>query len=112
MINKLFNLRTAQDHQQLYLLSFLLLLAATTFTMDISFLPVFILYLLALTWALLLHHLVGENMRDPERPDAQRLPGLTWSFFLSTNGIAIMAVGCTLILFALMPVWDPARNRY
>ena len=49
MINKLFNLRTPQDHIQLYLISFLQLLAASTYTIDVSFLISFVLYLLTAT---------------------------------------------------------------
>lgn len=107
MINKLFNLKTPQDHLQLYLISFLQLLAASTFTADITFVVSFVLYLLTATWALLLHHLVTEDARPFAAPGLQRLPGrppgLTWLFFLNTNGIAIGALGCTLLLFVLLP---------
>ena len=107
MINKLFNLNTSQDHLQLYLISFLQLLAASTFTVEISFLVAFILYLLAAIWALLLHHLVTEGARQSPGSVARSSPGgpqgITWPFFLSTNGIAVVALGCTLILFAFIP---------
>ncbi len=105
-INKLFNLRTPQDHLQLYLISFLELLAASTYTIDITFLVSFILYLLTATWALLLHHLTTEAARDAAAsagPSAGGSPGLTWPFFISTNVIALLALGCTLVLFILIP---------
>jgi protein-glutamine gamma-glutamyltransferase len=106
-INKLFNLRTPRDHFQLYLISFLQLLAAATFTIDVTFLVSFVLYLLTATWALLLHHLVTETAAptDPlsAEPAAGRSPGLTWPFFLATNGIAFFALGCTLLLFIIIP---------
>ncbi len=100
-INKLFNLRTPQDHFQLYLVSFLQLLAASTYTIDVTFLISFILYLLTATWALLLHHLTTEAARLPVGQGTS--PGLTWPFFISTNGIAFLALGCTLFLFILIP---------
>ena len=102
-INKLFNLRTPQDHLQLYLISFLQLLAASTYTIDITFLVSFILYLLTATWALLLHHLTTETASPAARLTAGSSPGLTWPFFMSTNGIALLALGCTLLLFILIP---------
>ncbi len=100
-INKLFNLRTPQDHFQLYLISFLQLLAASTYTIDVTFLISFILSLLTATWALLLHHLTTEAARRPVGQETS--PGLTWPFFISTNGIAFLALGCTLFLFILIP---------
>ena len=104
-INKLFNLQTPQDHYQLYLVSFLQLLAASTYTIDVTFLVSFILYLLTATWALLLHHLTTEAGRRTAVPGATPgpAPGLTWPFFISTNGIAFLALGCTLFLFILIP---------
>ncbi|HEY5595279.1 MAG TPA: DUF3488 and transglutaminase-like domain-containing protein [Nitrospiria bacterium] len=113
-INKLFNLRTPQDHLQLYLISFLQLLAASTYTIDITFLVSFVLYLLTAVWALLLHHLQTETAapawpagRPAARPSAGGSPGLasglTWPFFINTNGIAFLALGCTLLLFILIP---------
>ena len=106
-INKLFNLRTPQDHFQLYMISFLQLLAASTYTIDITFLISFVLYLLTATWALLLHHLTTEAAREAAapaaRPSSGPSPGLTWPFFVNTNGIALLALGCTLLLFILIP---------
>jgi hypothetical protein len=107
MINKLFNLRTPQDHFQLYLISFLQLLAASTYTIDVSFLISFVLYLLTATWALLLHHLATEKSNTPGRPSGGQPPGwpsgLTWPFFMSTNTIAVAALGCSLLLFIFIP---------
>ena len=107
MINKLFNLRTPQDHFQLYLISFLQLLAASTFTIEITFFVSFVLYLLAATWALLLLHLVIEQNQisttSGSQPAAARSPGLTWPFFFSTNSVALGGLGFTLILFILLP---------
>ncbi|HUK56796.1 MAG TPA: DUF3488 and transglutaminase-like domain-containing protein [Nitrospiria bacterium] len=107
MINKLFNLRTPQDHFQLYLISFLQLLAASTYTIDVTFLVSFVLYLLTATWALLLHHLTMEKARLTGRGPAGQpsgwASGLTWAFFMSTNGIAVAALGCALLLFMFIP---------
>ena len=100
LLNKLFNLRTSEDHFQLYLISFLQLLAASTFTSDITFGVVFILYLLAALWALLLHHLVvqAEAQGSPST-----LYGLRFPFFLATNLMALATLGGALLLFFMVP---------
>jgi transglutaminase-like putative cysteine protease len=103
MINKLFNLRTPQDHIQLYLISFLQLLAASTYTIDVSFLISFVLYLLTATWALLLHHLTTEKTKSPGPSPPGWSTGLNWPFFMSTNTIAIAALGFSLLLFIFIP---------
>jgi hypothetical protein len=103
MINKLFNLRTPQDHIQLYLISFLQLLAASTYTIDVSFLISFVLYLLTATWALLLHHLTTEKSKSPGSSPSGWSSGLNWPFFMSTNTIAISALGFSLLLFIFIP---------
>ncbi|MBI3596244.1 MAG: DUF3488 domain-containing protein [Nitrospirae bacterium] len=103
MINKLFNLRTPQDHFQLYLISFLQLLAASTYTIDVSFLISFVLYLLTATWALLLHHLTTEKTKFPGPSPPGWSSGLNWPFFMSTNTIAIAALGFSLLLFIFIP---------
>lgn len=103
MINKLFNLRTPQDHIQLYLISFLQLLAASTYTIDVSFLISFVLYLLTATWALLLHHLTTEKSKSPGPSPSGWSSGLNWPFFMSTNTIAIAALGFSLLLFIFIP---------
>lgn len=103
MINKLFNLRTPQDHIQLYLISFLQLLAASTYTIDVSFLISFVLYLLTATWALLLHHLTTEKSKSSGPSPSGWSSGLNWPFFMSTNTIAIAALGFSLLLFIFIP---------
>jgi hypothetical protein len=103
MINKLFNLRTPQDHIQLYLISFLQLLAASTYTIDVSFLISFVLYLLTATWALLLHHLTTEKSKSPGPSPSGWSSGLNWPFIMSTNTIAIAALGFSLLLFIFIP---------
>lgn len=107
MVNKSYNLKTPQDHLQLYMISLLQLLAASTFTIEISFIFSFVLFLLAAVWALLIHHLAAETLRDSASSGSSspvvRYPGLTWPFVLSTNAIAVGALGFTLILFILLP---------
>lgn len=108
MISKLFNLRSPQDHFQLYLISLLQLLAAATFTINLSFLVIFVLYLLAATWALLLHHLVTENREFSGEvvPGINRTGhpiGISWPFFFNTNLIAVAALCCTIVIFFSIP---------
>jgi protein-glutamine gamma-glutamyltransferase len=100
MLNKLFNLKTSPDYYQLYLISLLQLLAASTFTNDISFAGVFIVYLIAALWALLLHHLViqAETHGSP-----LTIYGLSAPFFMATNLIALLTLSSTLLLFFIFP---------
>jgi protein-glutamine gamma-glutamyltransferase len=100
MLNKLFNLKTSQDFYQLYLISLLQLLAASTFTNDISFAGVFIVYLIAALWALLLHHLV---VQAETHGSALTVYGLSAPFFIATNLIALLALSSTLLLFFIFP---------
>ncbi len=100
MLNKLFNLKASKDYFQLYLISLLQLLAASTFTNEINFAGAFIVYLIAALWALLLHHLVvqAETHGSP-----LTVYGLSGPFFIATNLIALLILGSTLLLFFIFP---------
>lgn len=59
-INRLFNRRTSRDYQQLYILSFLQMTAATVLNAELSYGVLFVLYVMATTWTLILFHLKRE----------------------------------------------------
>ena len=60
LINKLFNRISSKDYRQIYVISFLVLVAATTLNTDISYALCFSIYVIAATWALTLFHLRRE----------------------------------------------------
>lgn len=111
MVNKLFNLQYRKDFLQLYALSFLELLASAALTMEFWYSVVFLAYLFAAIWALLIFHLrneeeevrsagrSGESTVDPAGASGP----VTAQFFWTTNGIAIGAFCITLAIFFLIP---------
>lgn len=101
MVNKVFNLRRTQDYPQLYLLSLLQLLAASTFTIDPIFGVSMLVYLFTAVWTLMLHHLVSEH-RDRLR-DTVITQRVSRPFFFTTNAVGLVAFVLTVVLFLLLP---------
>jgi transglutaminase-like putative cysteine protease len=60
LINKLFNRRSSKDYQQIYVISFLMLVAATTLNTGLTYAACFIAYVIFATWSLILFHLRRE----------------------------------------------------
>ncbi len=60
LVNKLFNRVTSKDYRQAYVVSFLVLVAATTLNTDLSYAVCFALYVVFTVWALTLFHLRRE----------------------------------------------------
>jgi protein-glutamine gamma-glutamyltransferase len=60
LVAKLFTRRSSRDYQWVYVISFLMLAAATTLNADISFALCFLGYVVSATWALILFHLRRE----------------------------------------------------
>ena len=111
MVNKLFNLRERKDFLQLYAISFVAVLASATLTTDLWFGLVFVAYLFAAIWTLLLYHLTKEShearlaMTSPSSPvNASPFPGpITARFFWTTNGIVVGAFCLTIAIFFVIP---------
>jgi transglutaminase-like putative cysteine protease len=59
-LNKLFNRRSSRDYLQLYVLSFMLLVASTAIDADVTYGVQFALYVVFGTWTLILFHLKRE----------------------------------------------------
>jgi protein-glutamine gamma-glutamyltransferase len=104
---KLVTLHDRRDYRHLYAISLMAILASAALTTDVWYVSIFLLYLLAAVWSLLLYHLTG---RIPGHP----LPGgeagrpvvsghITSGFFWLTNGIAVLTCILTLIIFFLLP---------
>ena len=87
------------------------ILAAAALTTDAWYVPVFLLYLLAAVWTLLLYHLTQETGETSAvvtpSSTAARLttsPGrITHRFFWLTNGTAVLTITLTLAIFFLIP---------
>ncbi len=111
MIIKLFNLRLRRDYLHLYAVSLIAILASGSLTTELWYLPIFLLYLLAGVWTLLLFQLTKhpEEARilatsvavQPQLPVAvsQVTPQLFWL----ANGLALTTFGLTLVIFFTIP---------
>lgn len=116
-VNKLFNRRTCKDYQQLYILSFLMLVAATVLNSQFSFAIFFIGFVVTSTWAIILFHLRREmednfllkhsDDRASERVQVDRILNsrriVGRSFFVGTSMVSITIFLAATLLFLLIP---------
>ena len=108
---KLLTLQQRRDYRHLYAISLMAILASAALTTDAWYVPIFLLYLLAAVWTLLLYHLTQETGETtavvPSSSTAAyhtAFPGrITRRFFWLTNGTAVLAVALTLAIFFLIP---------
>jgi len=108
---KLLTLHQRRDYRHLYAISLMAILASAALTSDAWYVPIFLLYLLAAVWTLLLYHLTQERGETPSvvPPTSTAacytaFPGrITHRFFWLTNGTAILTVALTLTIFFLIP---------
>jgi len=116
-INKLFNRKSSADYLQLYVLSFLQMVAATVLSTDLLFGVLFLFYIVFLTWALFLFHLKREmeenfllKYRDSleGRPvkiqrvlNSRRLVGMR--FLGATSLVAVMVFLGAIVFFVSFP---------
>jgi len=113
-ISRLFNRRSAAEYQQIAVLAFMHLIAATVLTTDLGYAGVFVVFVIATPWALTFAHLRAEIERNyPKDPASQqttdaarvlssrRIVGpsfLAWTALLSVPMFAM-----TLVLFIVFP---------
>jgi transglutaminase-like putative cysteine protease len=108
---KLLTLQQRRDYRHLYAISLMAILASAALTTDAWFVPIFLLYLLAAIWTLLLYHLTQETGEptalDTPTSTAACQPTfpnrITYRFFWLTNGTAVLTVTLTLAIFFLIP---------
>jgi protein-glutamine gamma-glutamyltransferase len=108
---KLLTLQQRRDYRHLYAISLMAILASAALTTDAWYVPIFLLYLLAAVWTLLLYHLTQETGEIPAVVTASNpapchttlLNHITHRFFWLTNGTAIVTVALTLTIFFLIP---------
>ena len=60
LINKLFNRRTGRDYLQLYVITFMMIVAGSVLNIGLSYALWFVIYVISTTWALILFHLRRE----------------------------------------------------
>lgn len=105
-VYRLYNTRTHRDLLDIFILTFLQLIAASTLTVSFGFLPVFCLYMILGTWGLILFHLKREtDLALPER-SRELLAGsdlVAPGFLLGSVGVAILSVLLTLVIFFVIP---------
>ena len=102
MIVKLFHLQHRKDFLQLYAISLLELLAAAALTVELWYAAVFIAYVFAAIWTLILYHLRNEAEEVHKESFPITRP-VTAQFFWTTNGIAVGSFCLTLVIFFLIP---------
>ncbi len=103
---KLYNARTHRDLLDVFLLTFLQLIAACTVTVSFGLLLIFSLYMILGTWGLILFHLKREaDLALPERSrELLAGPGLlTPGFLVSSVGVAVASLVLTLAIFLTIP---------
>jgi protein-glutamine gamma-glutamyltransferase len=117
LVAKLFGRRASRDYQQVYILSFLMLVAATVLNSEVSFGIFFLGFVVASTWALILIHLRRE-MKDnflvrhadgaASQPvqvarllASRRIVGP--AFFAGTGAISVVVFVGAVLLFLAVP---------
>ncbi|HEX6242741.1 MAG TPA: DUF3488 domain-containing protein, partial [Polyangiales bacterium] len=113
-ISRLCNRRNAQDHQQIAMLAFIQLIAATVLTTDLAYAALFLAFVIATPWALTLAHLRAEVERNYPRESelrggtdlsrvlaSRRIVGP--SFLLWTSLLSLPMLAMTLVLFVAFP---------
>src|SRR5690349_7266625 len=122
---KLMTLHDRKDYRHLYAISLMSVVASAALTTDLWYVAVFAVYLLAVTWSLLLYHLTGESVlhigkvtlaagqsatsptaaHEDSGASAPAAPGsrITGKFFWLTNAIALLTFLLTLMIFFLLP---------
>jgi len=116
IVAKAFNRRAARDWQQMYLLAFLMLVAGSVLSPDLTYGLCFLGFVIASTWALTLFHLrreMEDNLlvkhaadRASERVEVRRILDsrriVNGRFFLGTGALSFgVFVGAALVFLAL-----------
>ena len=111
MVIKLCTLRVRRDYLHLYAISLVAIVASGSLTSDLWYLPVFLVYLMAGVWTLLLFQLTkqGDAADNLVRlaPERQELSGaphqVTTPLFWLANGLVLATFGLTILIFFTIP---------
>ena len=116
VVAKLFQGGTARDTFQLYALSFLQLVAGAVINPTLSFAVCFLVYVVLLTWGLVMLHLqrdierlAGLDENDPAAADFRPAGGWRMErligpgFLFGTSILALVIFACSILVFLLFP---------
>lgn len=99
---KLLAPKKGRDWLQLYLLSFFSLLAASALSVEISFAAIFVFYLFAAPWVLVLFHLKSATEGVGKSPDLDaRL--ISWPLFRLVGALDVVLLFLTIFFFLSFP---------
>ncbi len=116
VILKLFNRKASKDYLHVYILAFLMVVAATVLNSDISYGVFFLCFVVSSTWAMILFHLRRdmENSflfkQGPDEVERQRVDRILNSrrivgkkFFLGTSVVSLVVFAGASVLFLAIP---------
>lgn len=113
LVVKLFNLKRSRDYIQLFLVTFLQILAASALTVKISFAFSLLFYILVATWGMILYQMKAEIEERNRLFGFQKgmpVPGtfeseavVTLPFFLMTIAVGGFSFLFTIFLFFIIP---------
>jgi len=113
VVAKLYQRRNARDYFQLYAVSFMQLIVAAVINPTISFGLCFLLYVIFLTWALVLLHLrrdmeqlmahEGEESGSVEARFAQAGRLIRPGFLVGSSVLALAIFACSIVVFLFFP---------
>jgi transglutaminase-like putative cysteine protease len=99
LLVKLYTRRTLRDARDIAFLSFFMLVAVSPITTSVSFLGLFVVFVAAGTWLLLLRHLLGEAEAAAAPPVARPAGGL----LAVSVAAAVATLAATALLFLVIP---------
>lgn len=110
MVIKLFNLQSRRDYSQLYAISLIAIVASAAQTAELWYVGIFLVYLLAGVWLLLLDQIAKESddgASSSERPPPAAVPlpagRITRPIFWIANGLVLGTFCVTLAIFFAIP---------
>ena len=101
LVNKLFNLRSSRDYYQLFLLTFLTVLAATSISVEIEMFYMIVAYIVLLVWNIASLTLYREWMQSRETYFPFSLFSVPYLLLVLTA--TILTFGCAMAIFFIMP---------
>ncbi len=113
LVIKLFTLKRSKDYIQLFLVSFLQILAASALTSHLSFAFSLLSYLMVATWGMILYQMKAEieernrlygfrqGVMVPETFESEEV--ITLPFFLTTVGVGFFSFCFTVLIFFIIP---------
>ena len=99
---KLLAPKKRRDWFQLYLLSFFSLVASSALTVEVSFAVIFVSYVFAAPWVLILFQLRTE-MGETRRATSGEAVLLNWSLVRLAGATGLVLLALTLVLFTALP---------